>query len=245
MTAQNELLELLHRLRFYITPEHTCSYLPRHDAVTLFADPGAPMNERIYSTLVALGFRRSGEHIYRPHCPNCRQCVPVRIAVQNFKPNRSQRRNLQCNSDITTHWQDAHFTQEHFDLYKQYLLARHPGSSMATDDPDQYQRMMLTSWGSARLLELRERGRLLAVGMTDWLDDGLSAVYTYFDPHENQRGLGIYSVLQQIETTRSLGHPYLYLGYWIAACDNMSYKRNFSALHYFNGQTWSSIDTYK
>ncbi len=245
MTAHNELLGLLQRLRFYVTPQHVCSYLPRNDAVTLFADPAAVMNERMYSTLVTLGFRRSGEHIYRPHCPNCRQCVPVRIAVNDFVPNRSQRRNLQNNRDVTTHWQDAHFTQEHFDLYKQYVVTRHPGSSMATDDPEQYQRMMLTTWGSARLLELRHQGQLLAVAMTDWLDDGLSAVYTYFDSQEFQRGLGIYSILQQIETTRQLGHPYLYLGYWIAACDNMSYKRNFSALQYFDGQSWSPISNYK
>ncbi|MBI3561473.1 MAG: arginyltransferase [Gammaproteobacteria bacterium] len=238
MTANNELLSILQDLRFYITPQHACSYLPREDAVTLFADPNAMMNERMYSTLVSLGFRRSGEHIYRPHCQACQQCIPVRIAVNRFVPNRSQRRTQQRNRDIKAQWHDAFFSSEHFRLYKQYLKVRHVGSSMATDDPEQYRRMMLTHWGSTRLLELRNDDRLVAVAITDWLEDGLSAVYTFFDPHVQTRGLGVYAILQQLATARTLGLPYLYLGYWIAHCANMTYKRHFAGLDYFDGQKW-------
>lgn len=242
MTAQNELLALLQRLRFYITPEHTCSYLPRNDAVTLFADPSAAMTDRLYSTLVGLGFRRSGEHIYRPHCPNCKACVPVRIVTDRFKHNRAQRRTLKLNQDLTLRWHDASFSQEHFSLYKRYLLGRHPGSSMTTDDPQQYQRMMLTTWGNTRLLEIRLQQRLLGVAMTDWLDDGLSAVYTFFDPLESARSLGTFAILQQIAAAQAQGLPYLYLGYWIGPCASMAYKRQFSALQSFDGQRWHELE---
>ncbi len=238
MTAREELLTLLEQLRFYVTPAHACSYLPNKNAVTLFVDPQAPMSKQTYSMLVTLGFRRSGPHIYRPHCPSCRECVPVRIAVDDFKPNRSQRRLCKQNADLIQRWQPAEFSPEHFALYKQYLAARHPGSSMITDDPEQYQRMLLTDWGNAQLLELRDQQRLYAVAMTDWLTDGLSAVYTFYNPEYPQRSLGIYAILQQIAATQEKQLPYLYLGYWIEPCANMSYKKNFSALEIFNGQRW-------
>lgn len=238
MTARQDLLTVLEQLRFYVTPAHTCSYLPNNSAVTLFVDPRAPMSKQTYSMLVTLGFRRSGPHIYRPHCPSCRECVPVRIAVNDFKPNRSQRRIAKQNADLVARWQPAEFSAEHFVLYKQYLAARHPGSSMITDDPEQYQRMLLTDWGNAQLLELRDQHRLYAVAMTDWLTDGLSAVYTFYTPELPQRSLGIYAILQQIAATQAQQLPYLYLGYWIEPCANMSYKKNFSALEVFDGQRW-------
>ena len=242
MTARQDLLTALEQLRFYVTPAHACSYLPNKNAVTLFVDPQAKMTQHTYSMLVTLGFRRSGPHIYRPHCPSCRECVPVRIAVDAFKPNRSQRRIQKQNTDLVPLWQPAEFNQEHFDLYKRYLAARHPGSSMITDDPEQYQRMLLTDWGNARLLELRVRNHLCAVAMTDWLNDGLSAVYTFYAPELQQRSLGIYAILQQIATTQEHQLPYLYLGYWIEPCANMSYKKNFSALEIFDGQNWLPIN---
>ncbi len=238
MTAREDLLTLLEQLRFYVTPAHACSYLPNKNAVTLFVDPQAPMSKQTYSMLVTLGFRRSGPHIYRPHCPSCRECVPVRIAVNDFKPNRSQRRLCKQNADLIQRWQPAEFSPEHFALYKRYLAARHPGSSMITDDPEQYQRMLLTDWGNAQLLELRDQQHLYAVAMTDWLTDGLSAVYTFYTPDLPQRSLGIYAILQQIAATQEKQLPYLYLGYWIEPCANMSYKKNFSALEIFNGQRW-------
>lgn len=244
MTANNDLITLLQRLRFYITPEHACSYLPREDAVTLFVDPAITLNEHIYSTLVSLGFRRSGEHIYRPHCPTCRACVPVRIAVNHFKSSRTQRRIKKANSDLLLQWHDAEFSTEHFELYKRYLLSRHPGSSMSSDDPAQYRRMMLTQWGNTRLLEMRRGEQLLAVAITDWLDDGLSAVYTFFSPDEPKRSLGIFSILQQISAALAQGLPYVYLGYWIEPCENMSYKKNFTAVQCFDGQRWQPLEQF-
>ena len=238
MNDENQRYHLLHSLRFLIAPEHECSYLPGKEATTLFVDPQIEIDNEVYSVLADLGFRRSGDHVYRPHCSNCTSCVSVRIDVNKFKLSRSQRRLTQRNSDLNVFWQDAGFADEHFKLYKEYMRAGHSGSSMDDDGPEHYTRMMMAKWCDTRLVVIRKEEELLAVAITDYLRDGLSAVYTYFDPGVPQRGLGIFTILQQVELAREAGLDYVYLGYWINDCDKMAYKNRFSALEYFNGHRW-------
>lgn len=239
MNDETQRYHLLHSLRFLIAPEHECSYLPNEQATTLFVDPQIDIDNESYGLLANLGFRRSGEHVYRPHCASCRSCVSVRIDVTRFSLSRSQRRLLKRNRDLTIELRTAEYSEEHFALYKSYMQHRHAGSSMDDEDPDHYCRMMLASWCDTRLIVIRQHQQLMAVAITDWLEDGLSAVYTYYDPEEDKRGLGIFSILQQVEIARLHGIRYVYLGYWIEQCDKMAYKNNFKGLQYFDGHRWT------
>ncbi len=238
MNDETHRYHLLHSLRFLIAPEHECSYLENKEAATLFVDPQTEVDNEVYSILAELGFRRSGEHIYRPRCPQCNACISVRINVDDFSPSRSQRRNLKTNSDLILDYHDARLNDEHFALYKKYMAFRHPGSSMDDDIPEHYVRMMRASWCNTRLIEIRDKNKLLAVAINDMLTDGVSAVYTFFDPDESKRGLGIYAILQQIEIAKQTNKSFVYLGYWIEQCEKMAYKNNYSALEYFNGHRW-------
>jgi len=240
MNDETQRFHLLHNLRFLIAPGHECSYLPDKESSTLFVDPQVAIDHDTYAVLAELGFRRSGEHVYRPHCHSCKSCISVRIDVNEFNPSRAQRRLLKQNSDVTVQWQDAGFNQEHFTLYQEYMRSRHPGSSMDDDDPEHYKRMMMAKWCRTRLIVMRDRTRLLGVAITDLLRNGLSAVYTYYDPNQPRRGLGIYTILQQVELARLAGLDYVYLGYWIENCEKMAYKNRFNALEYFNGHRWVS-----
>jgi len=224
----------------YLTGVHPCSYLPGLSARTLFVDPLATMDGLLYERLLGIGFRRSGSHVYRPACGPCLRCVPVRIPVERFVPNRSQRRNTQLNADVTLVERPADFDQEHFGLYEAYVCDRHPGSSMAdTIDAKSYRDFLIRPWGGETLLlELRLDKQLLGVAVTDCLPGALSAVYTYFNPELAKRALGTYAVLRQIYLAHQLGLNYLYLGYWIEECRKMSYKNGYRPLQAFIGGRW-------
>ena len=238
MNDETHRYHLLQRLRFLITAPHPCSYLPEQQAVTLFVDPDCALDSPTYTTLAQMGFRRSGEHLYRPQCPQCQACVPVRVVVNDFAPTRSQRRISTRNADITVGWSAAEFQDEHFALYQRYMKARHVGSSMDDDDPQHYQRLLSAPWCETRLLEMRLAGKLLAVAITDMLGDGYSAVYTYFDPQHARRSLGGYAILQQILAAQQVSLPFVYLGYWIRNCDKMAYKDQYRPFELFDGQRW-------
>lgn len=226
------------RLALYATPPHECSYLPNRRAVTLFADPGAPKDGELYARLSAHGFRRSGEYLYRPRCPNCHACVPVRIPVADFRARRRQRRTRERNRDLEVRFQEARFDDEHFQLYRRYLDARHRGGGMDTPTPQSYLDFITSSWSDTRFLEFRLNGRLLAVGVVDCMREALSAVYSFFDPDQPRRSLGRLTVLEEIEQARRLGLRWLYLGYWIAGCRKMDYKDEYQPLEYFIQGRW-------
>jgi len=231
----------LQDLRFFITPAHACSYLPDRDAVTLFGDPAAPLDNTQYTLLSELGFRRSGEHIYRPHCPGCRACIPVRIPVAEFQPDRSQARTWRRNNDLRVSGQPAHYRAEHFELYQRYIRSRHPGGEMDDGDPRSYWRFVNAEWSDTWLYEFREGNRLVGVAVADRLHNGLSAVYTFFDPDLSKRALGVYAVLWEIEEARRLGLQWVYLGYWIRECRKMAYKDRYRPLECFLGQGWQRL----
>ncbi len=229
------------RLAFYATPVHECSYLPERRAITLFADPHTPMNNVVYSELVRFGFRRSGAYVYRPRCEGCEDCIAVRIPVNEFRPDRSQRRTWERNRDLELTVRDAVFDEEHFELYKRYTRGRHPGGGMDSDSPTQYRQFLLSTWSDTRCVEFRKEGRLLAVAVVDCLDDGLSAMYTFYDPDETWRGLGVLAVLWQIAEARRLELPWVYLGYFIEACPKMSYKLRYHPLEGFVQGSWRRL----
>ena len=234
MTVRVEPAKVL----LFATPEHDCSYLPGNDATTLFVDPEFPKDPDIYTLLSRNGFRRSGEHVYRPNCHNCSACIPVRVPVDRFVPRRSQRRALRDNRDIQVTPHESGFSEEHFLLYSRYLAARHANGGMDNPTRRQYREFLLSSWSSTVLYEFRLDGRLVAVAATDRLTEGLSAVYSFFDPDCSARGLGTYSILWQIEECRRLGLQWLYLGYWIAESPKMLYKRDFRPQERFIDGSW-------
>lgn len=230
-----------HYLALHITAEHPCSYHDDRRARTLFVDPTAHIDSATYQALVDQGFRRSGAHIYRPACRGCADCVPVRIPVESFVPDRSQRRNWAANAAVIALVDTpAAFHGAHFALYQRYLSGRHPQGSMIEESgEDSYRRFLVDPWGGAtRFIELRLDGRLVGVAVTDVLEQGLSAVYTFFDPRESARALGTFAVLAQIEATRRLALPYLYLGYWIGDCRKMRYKERFRPIEAWDGHAW-------
>jgi len=225
-------------LTFFATPPHTCSYLPERTAVTVFADPASQHDQRVYTTLSRYGFRRSGSHLYRPHCPTCQACVPVRVPVQEFRPRRTQRRAWRANRDLDALRVKPGFTQAHYDLYARYVKARHREGGMDNSTPAQYLEFLTSLWADSAFYEFRGRNGLLAVAVVDRLEDGLSAVYTFFEPTLAARSLGVYAVLWEIEETRRLGLEWLYLGYWIREASKMSYKSDYQPLEYLHHGIW-------
>lgn len=234
----------MNRLLFYPTQPQRCSYLPDRLAVSMVADPRATLSPALYAELVTLGFRRSGVQVYAPHCPDCRACVPTRVPVAAFRPNRSQRRALGRNADLQVVLTEPHLNQEYFDLYRRYLGTRHPGGGMDEPTPEGFADFLVSGPGTSVFAEFRVQGRLLGVAVTDVLANGLSAVYTFFEPDEGgARGLGTYAVLWQIEEARRRGLPHLYLGYWIEACAKMRYKARFRPIEGYLEGEWRALPT--
>lgn len=227
---------------FFSTPPHECSYLEGMQAVTLFADPRVRLDRERYTRLSRSGFRRSGNHVYRPTCPACDACVPVRIPVDGFAPSRQQRRTQKRNDDLNVTIAAPRFELEHFNLYERYLKERHRGGGMDVTSPEQYMSFLCSNWCDSVFIEFRHDQRLVGVAVTDVLDDGYSAVYTFFEPAEARRSLGRFAILTQIDLARREGKPHLYLGYWIAACGKMDYKTEYRPLEGFRHGRWEVLD---
>ncbi|MEM7407575.1 MAG: arginyltransferase [Pseudomonadota bacterium] len=217
----------LEDIRFYATAYHACSYLPERSARSVFVDPHLPKSQPLYSRLATLGFRRSGDEIYIPHCEECRACIPVRVDARHFAPRRIHRRILRRNADVEQRIVPARYDETHFDLYRRYQQAKHPGGSMSDHTAQDYREFLLSHWAGTQLLELRAAGQLLAVSVLDPLNDGWSCVYTFFDVEASHRSPGVLAVLLAIEHTRQHGLPWVYLGYWIDGCQKMSYKAQY------------------
>lgn len=228
-------------LQLFHTGEHPCGYWPERSARDLVLDPRDPRLPAFYPTALNWGFRRSGDLVYRPHCLHCRACVPVRIPVTAFQPDRSQRRCAARNTQVEARVVANVRTAEHLALYQRYLRARHPDGGMDDHGATEFDQFLVGSWSEGRFLELREAGRLIAVAVTDLVPDALSAVYTFYEPELERRSLGTLAILRQIEWARREHRPHLYLGYWIDGHRKMDYKRRFQPLEHFDGRSWRPI----
>ncbi len=230
-------------IKFFVTPLHQCSYLPRKDAITLFADPKANLNHNLYSELSELGFRRSGNYLYRPHCRQCCACIPVRIPADRFELSRKHKRILQRNSDLQVRCVPAEYCDEHYQLYAEYIANKHRDGDMYPPSPEQYASFLLSDWGNTAFFEFRlPDGELIAVAVCDVMKNGLSAVYTFYSIHHARRSLGVMAVLWQIEECKRRELPALYLGYWIKDCQKMSYKTEYRPLEMYVNNHWVTVN---
>jgi arginine-tRNA-protein transferase len=230
----------LQTLVFYATPEHDCSYLADKQATTVFVDPKAKVDLDIYTQLSNLGFRRSGNHYYRPHCKACNACIPIRIPVTTFRPSRSQKRILKLNKNVEVRLMSADFHEDHYLIYEKYIHIRHADGDMFPPSREQYRSFLIEGPSITRFAEFSLNGQVIGVAVVDILIDGYSAIYTFFDPDYAHLSLGTYAILWQIQAAKEKTLPFLYLGYFIKACTKMSYKTAFKPFEAHIENTWLS-----
>lgn len=229
-------------LRLFATHPHSCSYLEDQVATTLFVDPEANIDRAMYSRLSEAGFRRSGQHLYRPDCGTCSACIPARIPVELYTPNRQQKRCAKTNSDLTIRVIDDISANEYYELYRGYIISRHKDGDMYPPSRQQYHSFLTSEWGVTRYLEMRHDSKLVAIAVIDLLDNGISAVYTFFDSAQDKRSLGTYAIMAQVEIAIQYGLKYVYLGYWIKDCRKMAYKTNFRPLEIYRANQWQIFE---
>lgn len=228
-------------LQFYATAPYPCSYLPGRLARSQVATPSYLIDTDTYGALVSAGFRRSGAFTYRPYCDHCQACVPVRVVAGEFEPSRAQRRAWKRHGNLVAREAELRFDAEHYALYRLYQSERHRGGGMDHDSREQYAHFLLQSNVATNLYEFREDGRLRMVSIVDALADGLSSVYTFFDPHVEGASFGTWNILWQVEEARRRGLAYVYLGYWIAQSAKMAYKSRFRPIEGLSRGEWKRL----
>jgi arginyl-tRNA--protein-N-Asp/Glu arginylyltransferase len=232
----------LSALHFYLTAPYPCSYLRDQQARSQVATPALLIGTPVYSELVQRGFRRSGTYTYRPHCDNCQACVPLRIMAQQFAANRTQKRAWKQHAHLEATLHPLQDSCEYYELYQRYQHARHKDGGMDNDDRESYQNFLLQSHVDSVLVEFREQGVLRMVSVIDLLSDGLSSVYTFYEPDLPRARLGVYNVLWQIELCRKLGLDFVYLGYWIKDSRKMAYKTQYQPAQGLLDGIWRTFD---
>ena len=232
--------------QFYVTAPQPCPYLNGRVERKLFTALQGSSADSLNNVLSHQGFRRSQNVLYRPSCADCAACLSARIVVNRFKPTRSMRRVLRRNTTITREATTPWASEEQFKLFRKYLSSRHADGGMADMDVYEYAAMVEETPVRSRLVEYHEmdgnQQRLIGVCLTDVLSDGLSMVYSFFDPDLDQRSLGTYLILDHIDIARDAGLDYVYLGYWVSGSRKMDYKSRFKPLEIFRGGSWKALD---
>ncbi|MBF0164866.1 MAG: arginyltransferase [Magnetococcales bacterium] len=232
-------IENSHRpLELILSPPHMCGYLTGPVASTLYVNPEFAMEMARYDFLLATGFRRSGNLVYRPWCRECDACVPVRIRVREFVTSTSMRRVIRRNRDLEVQSGRPVFSDEHFALYRRYINSRHGDGPMADPELEEFMEFLHSDWCAVRFADFRVQRRLVMSAVYDVTGTSLSAVYTFFDPQERARGLGTLAILWEVELARQLGLDWVYLGYWIDNCPKMRYKSRFQPLEAYINRRW-------
>lgn len=244
MTLPNE--QPLQKLQFYVTTSYPCGYLPNKLAQSLIATPQHLVNAEVYSSLIQQGFRRSGKFSYRPHCEHCQACIPVRLIVKDFTPSRSQKRAFKQHQGLVATIHTVTFKEEHLKLYTAYQQARHadaakPEQEADIDEAEQYESFLCQTNVESVMVEFRQDETLKMVSVIDIVQDGISAVYTFYDASDAKASYGTYNVMWQTIWAKTLGLPYLYLGYWIQDSKKMAYKQNYQPLEKLIDGHWVFI----
>lgn len=229
----------------WLTKETACSYLDNRVSQSIVVQPDIAMDTQLYSRLIEQGFRRSGDQVYKPHCAQCHACVPTRIPVASFTPNRQQRRCARRNQHTQVVIKTAEFNERHFELYRKYQIARHDKDNESALTRADYLQFLSSSWCDTWFVEFLIQGQLAAVAVVDELDHALSAVYTFFDPALSDYSLGVFAVLWQIEAARQHQLDYVYLGFWIADCRKMRYKIQYQPLQGWIANQWQDLSNYQ
>ena len=228
-------------IKLYQTDSHPCSYLDDQEARTLFVDPKLTVNPSLFKHLSELGFRRSGKFIYRPNCEACSACISIRLLTQQFQPNRSQRRILKKNADLKVIASTPHFSEPVYTLYERYIEARHQDGDMYPPTKEQYVEFLVDSPSDSHYYHFLLDDKLVGVCVADQLEDGLSAVYSFFDPDYAGRSLGRYMLMWLVQQASALGLPYLYLGYWVEGCRKMNYKSEYQPAEILRDEQWQLL----
>ena len=242
MTLPNE--PQLHKLQFYVTTPYQCGYLPNRQAQSLIASPQPLIDANVYNGLIAQGFRRSGKFAYRPHCESCRECIAVRVVLNEFSPKRYQKRAFKQHEHLSARLMPIGFHQSHFDLYASYQALRHTEPAInnltpQTDDAEQYRQFLCQSNIESLMIEFRDaNNELKIVSVVDVVQDGVSAVYTFYNALDTKCSYGTFAIMWLIEWTKNLHLPYLYLGYWIKGSQKMAYKQQFSPQEKLTDGEW-------
>ncbi|MFT7278975.1 MULTISPECIES: arginyltransferase [Pseudoalteromonas] len=227
--------------RVGLTQEFDCSYLPnKQEQLLVILDPSCYSTDK-FESLLGLGFRRSGNQIYRPHCPICSACNSVRVLAQDFIPSKSQKRKL---NKAKNQFEVKYSTQErpeYYPLYSKYITMRHQDGSMYPPEKEQFQSFLLCSWLKITFIELWHQDTLAAVAVTDCMNSSISAIYTFFDPDFEHYSLGSVMILEQLKFAKEQNKQYVYLGYQIDECDKMKYKTQFLPAQKQLNDEWVAI----
>ena len=227
--------------RVGLTQEFDCSYLPnRQEQLLVILDPSCYSTDK-FESLLGLGFRRSGNQIYRPHCPICSACSSVRVLAQDFMPSKSQKRKLnKAKTQFEVKYSKTE-QKEYYPLYSKYISLRHQDGSMYPPEKTQFQSFLFCNWLDITFIELWHQDKLVAVAVTDCMQNAISAIYTFFDPDFEQYSLGTVMILQQLKFAKEQNKQYVYLGYQIDECDKMKYKNQFLPAQKQLNDEWLAI----
>lgn len=235
--------------RLLKTPPHGCGYLPNRKAEMLFGSPATAMSNDLYGRLAQAGFRRSGERVYLPHCRSCDACKPIRIEASRFTPRRRHRRILKRNADLEMRRCEAKITPQSLNLYERYIANKHRSGNMYPASAEQFENFLLSEWGNTHFFEFHltadegdsKAGDLVAVAVTDMVEDAMLAVYTFYDPRHANRSLGMHCILKQIEQTKINNLAHLYLGYWVQQSKKMDYKASYKPHQLLIKNRWVDV----